>query len=220
MKIIFYLIFIYYLGRNVPKSFLDKTQSFDMNYEDLILNQNSTLRNALNGHWVEDFDQRDNMDAYLREMGMSWFKRSYASSVTWEDELLLLIKGDTFLMNGLRGPFAEAYEYRAMLDNQTINKMDIGDFGGITNAISEITEDYMRSYVYKPGSSTELFFTVTLTMDMKDVNRLKVQYRHVDSNVVWTEIFERNYQNKEVTRKEFEVEGEDEDPFGDYDDWK
>ena len=57
-------------------------------------------------------------------------------------------------------------------------------------------------------------------MDMKDVNRLKVQYRHVDSNVVWTEIFERNYQNKEDTRKEFEVEEEDEDPFGDYDDWK
>jgi len=220
------------LGRNIPKSFLNMTESFDMDNQDIVLNQNSPLHLALNGHWVEDFDQRDNMDSYLKEMGMSWFKRSYASSVSWEDELLLLVKGDTFVMNGLRGPFAEAYEYRAMLDNQTINKMDIGDFGGIVNAISEITDDYMRSYAYKPGSSTELFFTVTLTMDMQDVNTLKVQYRHVDSNVVWTEIFKRTSINKEdknnVTNDQSEVEKEeeeydpfeDEDPFGDSDDWK
>ena len=208
------------------------TESFDMDNQDIVLNQDSPLHLALNGHWVEDFDQRDNMDSYLKEMGMSWFKRSYASSVSWEDELLLLVKEDTFVMNGLRGPFAEAYEYRAMLDNQTMNKMDIGDFGGIVNAISEITDDYMRSYAYKPGSSTELFFTVTLTMDMQDVNTLKVQYRHVDSNVVWTEIFRRSSINKEdkknVTKDQSEVEkeeeydpfGDDEDPFGDFGDWK
>ena len=111
--------------------------------------------------------------------------------------------------------------------------MLIGDFGGIVNAISEITDDYMRSYAYKPGSSTELFFTVTLTMDMQDVNTLKVQYRHVDSNVVWTEIFKRSSINKEdkknVSKDQSEVEkeeeeynpfGDDEDPFGDSDDWK
>ena len=198
------------------------TQSFDMTYQDILLNENVTFSTALNGHWVEDFDQRDNMDSYLREMGMSWFKRSYASSVSWEDELLLLVQGDAFTMNGLRGPFAEAYEYKARLDNHTINKMDIGDFGGVTNAISEITDEYMRSYVYKPGSTTELFFTVTLTMDTENLNELKVEYRHFDSNVVWTEIFERSYNQNHVIRdnsNNSKTEDEEEDIFGDYDDW-
>ena len=47
------------------------TESFDMNNQDIVLNQDSPLHLALNGHWVEDFDQRDNMDNYLKEMGMS-----------------------------------------------------------------------------------------------------------------------------------------------------
>ena len=72
------------------------TQSFDMNYQHTLLDQNSSFFAAINGHWVEDFDQRENMDSYLKEMGMAWFKRSYASSVRWEDELLLYVQGDQF----------------------------------------------------------------------------------------------------------------------------
>lgn len=219
------------LGRNIPKSFLNMTQSFDMNYQHTLLDQNSSFFTAINGHWVEDYDQRENMDSYLKEMGMAWFKRSYASSVRWEDELLLYVQGDIFTMNGLRGPFAEAYEYTAKTDNHTINKMDIGDFGGITNAITEINEDSMVSYVFKPGSSNEFFFTVTLTIDMHNVNVLKVQYRHVDSNVVWKEVFERNVGNngkKEDTEEksgekddeEEDIWGDEDDGWGDEDDWK
>merc|ERR1712156_1369073 len=136
------------LGRNIPTSFLNKLKMFDDSNQHLTLNANSSITTALNGHWVEDFDQRHGMDGYLKEVGMAWFKRSYANSVRWEDEFLISIIDNNFTMNGLRGPFAEAYEYKSKLDNVTISKMDIGDFGGITKSFSERTIDSVILYAF------------------------------------------------------------------------
>lgn len=196
------------------------THQYDSTYlHDITVDRNASFANAINGHWIEDYDQRENMDQYLYQMGMSWFKRSYASSVSWEDELLISVEDNKLTMNGLRGPFAEAYEYSAKLDNLTLNAMDIGDFGGITDAITEIKNSSMISYVFKPESSTELFFIVTNTIDLPyDVDVLKVEYKHVSSNVVWRSVFQRSQadRNKE--------EGEDaenyDDLWEDDEDWK
>lgn len=223
--IIGFIIMNEMLGRNIPKSFLNKLKTFDNSNQHLTLNANSSVTTALNGHWVEDFDQRDGMNGYLIQMGMAWFKRSYANSVRWEDEFLISIIDDNLTMNGLRGPFAEVYEYKSKLDNVTITKMDIGDFGGITNSFSELTVDSVILYAFKPGSSSEIFFVATLTIDMKEVNTLKVEYRHFDSNVVWKQVFIRqkiSSGNKveDELNDNSEEEYEEEDIWGDYDDWE
>jgi hypothetical protein len=181
------------------------------------VNRNASFVTAINGHWIEDYDQRENLDKYLYQMGMDWFKRSYASSVSWEDELLISVEGNKLTMNGLRGPFAEAYEYNAKLDNLTLNAMDIGDFGGITNAITEITNNSMISYVFKPDSSNELFFIVTNTIDLHyNVDVLKVEYKHASSNVAWKSVFQRNHSDD---KEDEEVENSD-DLWGDDEVWK
>ena len=184
---------------------------------DIKAERNTSFVNAINGHWIEDYDQRENLDRYLYQMGMNWFKRSYASSVSWEDELLMTVEDNKLTMNGLRGPFAEAYEYVAKLDNQTLNVMDIGDFGGITNAITEIKNNSMISYVFKPKSSNELFFIVTNTIDLEyNPDILKVEYKHVSSNVSWRSVFQRSHGDD----KEDEEEENYDDVWEDDENWK
>jgi len=206
------------LGRNIPSSFRNLTRQYESTHRhDIIANRNASFENAINGHWIEDYDQRENMDSYLFQMGMAWFKRSYASSVSWEDELVISVEDGKLTMNGLRGPFAEAYEYVAKLDNQTINRMDIGDFGGITNAITEIENNSMISYVFKPDSSTEIFFVVRNTIDiLNDVDVMKVEYTHFSSNVVWKSVFQRSFGDD----KENENAENYDDLWEDDEDWK
>ena len=183
---------------------------------DAITQRNASFEDAINGYWIEDYKQRENFDSYLYEMGMDWFKRSYVSSVSWEDELLISVAGDKLIMNGIRGPFAEAYEYTARLDNNTLNTMDIGDFGGITNAITEIYNNQLISYVFNPGSSREFFFMVTNTIDMRNnLDLMRIQYKHVSSNVVSKTALQRSYGNNKENEN---IESYD-DLWEDDDDW-
>ena len=144
----------------------------------------------INGYWVEDQYQRKNLNNYLYEMGMSWIKRVYATSSNWEDELRIKMGCGWLNVNGLRGPFAEAYHFSAPLDNRTVAEMDIGAFGGRTQATASIIDNSIVSKVRKPGSS-DLFFTVTNKLDPYDMDVLNVEYKHLDSNVVWRSVFNR-----------------------------
>ena len=51
---------------------------------------------TLPGHWVEDQNQRENINDYLYEMGMNWIKRTYATSTSWADEIKISIQNDMF----------------------------------------------------------------------------------------------------------------------------
>ena len=218
--------FVFFLrsGKNIDQDFLNMTHKYSSKHRnDKIINGNSSFEEAINGYWIEDFDQRENLDSYLYQMGMDWFKRSYASSVSWEDELLISIENDNLMLNGLRGPFAEAYKYSAKLNNQTLNDMDIGDFGGLTKAITEIRDNAMFSYVFKPESTSELFFIVSNRMDMSNVDVLNVEYRHVSSNVVWKSVFKRSYGDKKTNSKSDKVTVNSDSEFDEWDDddsWK
>lgn len=206
------------LDRNVPSAFLNMAHQYESTHR---VSKNATFEEAINGHWIEDYDQRENMDSYLYQMGMAWFKRSYANSVSWEDELLISIEDGKLTMNGLRGPFAEAYEYIARVDNATLNLMDTGDFGGITNSITELRNNSMISYVFKPDSTSDLFFTVENTIDIQnDVDEMKVEYTHFDSNVVWKSIFRRNYGDDQESEESEYFDDNYDDIWGDDDDWK
>jgi hypothetical protein len=142
------------------------------------------------GHWIEDQYQRKNLNNYLYEMGMSWFKRVYATSSSWEDELRIHIDDGWLNVNGLRGPFAEPYQFSAIMDNQTLAEMDIGAFGDKTLSTVGVVDGSIVSYVRKP-SSQNLFFTVTDRMDPYDTNVLHVEYKHLDTDVVWKSVFNR-----------------------------
>jgi len=206
------------LGKNIDVEFLNKANQYAAKHCNVkTINQNSSLEDVINGYWIEDFDQRENLDSYLYQMGMDWFKRSYASSVSWEDELLISIEDAKLTLNGLRGPFAEAYQYGAKLDNQTLNEMNIGDFGGLTSAITEIRDNAMFSYVFKPDSTSELFFIVSNRIDLNDVDTLNLEYKHVSSNVVWKSVFKRSCGDNKVKSNNHE------DEWGEWDDdldWK
>jgi len=165
--------------------------------KDVTIPKESNPIDVLNGHWIEDQYQRKNLNNYLYEMGMGWIKRVYATSTSWEDELKINVENGWLHVNGLRGPFAEPYEFHGRIDNQTLAEMDIGAFGGKTFAtVARSRDNSIINYVRKPDSAN-LFFTVTDTIHPKDVNVLIVKYRHVDTNVVWTSIFNRNIEKSE-----------------------
>ena len=123
-------------------------------------------------------------------MGMSWFKRVYATSTSWEDELRINVEDGWLNVNGLRGPFAEPYQFSALMDNRTFAEIDIGAFGGKTQSTVGVTNGFIVTYVRKP-SSQDMFFTVTDRMDPYDINVLHVEYKHLDADVVWKSVFNR-----------------------------
>ena len=160
------------------------------------------LDNALNGYWIEDPSQRENMNSFLYEMGMAWFKRSYADSTFWQTELHAKLEDKKVSIDGLRGPFSEPYHYVLKLDNQTLAEMDIGnEFGGMTQATAEMYSNSLIIYVLKPGSSDNLF-TVTYNVDLSDIDTLHIDTTHFDSNVVWKTVYKRK--TAEETNKEEE----------------
>ena len=154
-------------------------------------NKYFAIQNAITGHWIEDEYQRENIDDYLHQMGMEWFKVMFAQSMSWQDEMTIYFDNEYINIDGVRGPLAESYQYHIKLDNQTLSLIDIGEeFGGITNATAEVRNNSMICYVFKPGSSEPLF-TVTDHLDPQTKDKLNIENRHVDSNVVWKSVFKR-----------------------------
>ena len=123
-------------------------------------------------------------------MGMNWFKRVYATSTSWEDELRINVEDGWLDFNGLRGPFAEPYQFSAYMDNRTLAEIDIGAFGGKSQATVGIIDNSIVSYIRKP-KSRDMFFTVTDRIDPHDIDILHLEYKHLDSNVAWRSVFNR-----------------------------
>ena len=145
----------------------------------------------LPGHWIEDENQRENINNYLYEMGMAWFKRVYATSTKWHDEINIMIQNDMLTAKGIRGPLADPFQFTIKLDNKTRADMDIGkEFGGMTKAIATIDENSVISHVLRPGYS-DILFVVKQTIDFNNTNVLKVENTHYRSKVVWKSVFNR-----------------------------
>lgn len=140
---------------------------------------------------MEDQQQRENLKPYLYEMGIGWFKRTYAASTSWQDEVHISLVDEKLSADGIRGPLAKPYRFSIKLDNQTLAEIDIGkDFGGITNATAEISDNSLIMYVLKPGTS-DLFFTITDNIHHNTTDILNVEYKHVNSNVAMKSVFKR-----------------------------
>ena len=186
MKVHIFLFSIIFI--NICSAFEEEANNYD-HIHDKVANERNPYE-LYNGHWIEDQYQRKNLNNYLYEMGMNWFKRVYATSTSWEDELRINVEDGWLSVNGLRGPFAEPYQFSAIMDNRTLAEIDIGAFGGKTEATVGVLNGSIVSYVRKPRSQ-DLFFTVTDRMDPYDMNVLHVEYKHVDTDVVWKSVFNR-----------------------------
>ena len=150
-----------------------------------------SFQSTINGHWVEDQNKRENINNYLYEMGMNWFKRKYATSTSWEDELHIHVENGILRASGIRGPLAESFQFTIKLDNQTLAEMDIGnEFGGLTNATAEIRNNSVIAYVLRPGYS-DILFVVKDTISLNNTDVLMVENKHYDSNVVWKSVYNR-----------------------------
>ena len=55
----------------------------------------------LRGKWKEDQNQRQGLNDFLYEMGMSWFKRVYVTSASWENEQTIYQDGINIKVNGI-----------------------------------------------------------------------------------------------------------------------
>ena len=178
----------------LEKKFLEKNISIS---ESVTISENTTdaedlFLESLPGHWVEDQNQRENINNYLYEMGMSWFKRAYATSTSWQDEIKIFIENDILTANGLRGPLADPFQFTIKLDNKTLCEMDIGkEFGGMTNATATIQNNSVISYVLRPGYSDDLLFVVKQSINPNNTDILNVENTHYRSNVVWKSVFTR-----------------------------
>ena len=54
-------------------------------------------------------------------MGMNWFKRKYATSTSWADEIKIYVEGNVLEASGIRGPLAEPFQFTMNLDNETLS---------------------------------------------------------------------------------------------------
>ena len=157
------------------------------NTEDLFLK-------TLPGHWIEDQNQRENINDYLYEMGMNWIKRTYATSTSWADEIRISIQDDMLSASGIRGPLADQFQFKIKLDNSTLAEMDIGkEFGGMTKATATIKDNSVYSYVLRPGYS-DILFVVKQSINPNNTDVLKVENTHYRSKVVWKSVFKRKHE--------------------------
>ena len=63
-----------------------------------------TIQDGIPGHWIEDEYQRENIDDYLLQMGMEWYKVMFAQSISWQDEMTIFFDNEYINIDGVRGP--------------------------------------------------------------------------------------------------------------------
>ena len=170
--------------------------------EDTNLFQNVSIHSHIDGYWIEDDSKRMNFDLFLSRIGVNdWFqKKSHNDTLrsninndnqAWKIEKIIILDEDYFQVSEVRGGNFQPHEFKVKLDNSTVSKTDIGEFAGL-HATAEMTENSIICYFMKPGEiRSDVFFTMTHMLAVKDKSRLKIESRHVESGVTWTSIFKR-----------------------------
>lgn len=169
-------------------SFLEKESCPCINDKRLMLD----FKHTFVGSWKEDQKLRRNLYKFLRVMGIGWFEAVYATNSEWENEQsnILTVDGKEIFVAGKRGPLNELFEVRVVLDNRTVNPIDMGVLGGPCRATAEIKENNFVVYVRKTQIS-EIFFTATHSINESNINLMLIEAKHVPSGVTLKSYYKR-----------------------------
>lgn len=150
------------------------------------------LKRTLPGHWKEDQYKRKDLNNFLYEMGLNWFKRVYVTQASWENEqdIALSDNGNVFEINGKKGPYATPFNFALTTDNRSFSDVDLGELGGLTDATAEIKGNSLITYLRKKGTG-KIFMTATRTINPENPNEMIYVTKHLGSGVALTSIFDR-----------------------------
>lgn len=150
------------------------------------------LKQVLPGKWKEDQYKRKNLNNYLYEMGLNWFKRVYVTSTNWENtqDIKLKDNGNVFDVHGTKGPYATKYNFVLYPDLRTVTDVDLGQLGGKTDATAEIKGNTMITYLRKKGKRN-VFMTAKRTINPANPNEMIYETKHVKSGVALTSFMYR-----------------------------
>jgi len=148
------------------------------------LSQAEFLKEKLPGKWKEDQHKRKNLNNYLYEMGLNWFKRIYVTSTSWENtQDIKLQNNELFDVHGTKGPYATKYNFVLYPDGRRASDVDLGQLGGKTVATARFEGDTLTTYLRKKG---KLFMTAKRTIRAANPNEMIYVLRHVKSGVALT----------------------------------
>jgi len=144
------------------------------------------LKRHLPGKWKEDQYKRKNLNNYLYEMGLNWFKRVYVTSTNWENtQDITLQNGDFYSVHGTKGPYATKYDFVLYPDGRSISDVDLGELGGKTTATAKYEGNTLTTYLTKKGKRG-LFMTAKRTILPENPNQMIYEVKHVKSGVALT----------------------------------
>jgi len=146
----------------------------------------SFLKRSLPGRWKEDQYKRKNLNNYLYEMGLNWFKRVYVTSTNWENKQDISFEdGNHFAVSGTKGPYATKYNFDLYPDVRTVTFLDLGELGGKTDASGKFEGNTLTTFLRKKGKR-ELFMTAKRTINPENPNEMIFETKHIKSGVAMT----------------------------------
>merc|ERR1712142_135016 len=112
-------------------------------------------------------------------MGLNWFKRVYVTQSSWENQQNITFDGNQkFDVRGRKGPRAERFDFKLVINNSTRTNVDLGALGGPTKATAEIRGDTLITYIHEIPSN-KLFLTASRTVDRRNRNKMTYVTRHL-----------------------------------------
>jgi len=149
------------------------------------------LEENLPGEWKEDQYKRDNLNNFLWEAGLSWVKRIYATTTSWENEQNIKFEDGAFRVNGKNGPLAKVFEFVLHPDGRTQSVVDLGsDLGGLTDGTAEIKGNSLITYLTKQGEE-EIYMHAIRTINKDNPDVMIYETKLFPSEVAMTSVFNR-----------------------------
>ena len=100
----------------------------------------------LEGSWVEDQYQRENLWNFMSSRDVIYLKMVFANAASFELEQEISKDGNTFTFSGMRGPLNEYYSSKVVYDNVTRTDVDLGELGGLYYATCEFKGNSLVTY--------------------------------------------------------------------------
>jgi len=149
------------------------------------------LKKSLPGRWKEDQYKRKNLNNYLYEMGLNWFKRIYVTASSWEntqDISFNAADGGYFDVHGTKGPSSTRYNFALYPDGRRTSTVDLGQLGGKTVATAKYEGNTLTTFLHKKG---KLLMTAQRIMNPDKPDEMVYVARHAKSGVAVTQFFYR-----------------------------
>ena len=149
------------------------------------------LKRTLVGKWKEDQYTRKNLNNWLYEMGVNWFKRVYSTTAGWENTQDITFENEVWKFDTINGPKADRLKFDLYDDNRTFSVVDLGEnLGGLTDATAEIIGSSLVTSLRKKGE-TDIYMTATRTINKDKPNEMIYEAKHFSTGVAMTSTYNR-----------------------------